>query len=140
MQIKAFYLNISFGFSCYSDFLVPEEMFPYLLQLVSKGWIAVWRLLEQLLICICLNPESNKCSLSKRIMWINILRRLQQVLNPSISPVIFSYSSRWIISFRYENVLVAREEGRILYDVNPRKPKKTKAVSRVWVLIVECGS
>ena len=29
--------------------------------------------------------------------------------------------------YRYDNVLVPREEGRILYDVNPRKPKKNKA-------------
>lgn len=27
---------------------------------------------------------------------------------------------------RYENVIIPREEGRIMYDLNPRKQKKTK--------------
>lgn len=32
---------------------------------------------------------------------------------------------------RYENVIVPREEGRILYDINPRKPKKSKGIYKV---------
>lgn len=32
---------------------------------------------------------------------------------------------------RYETVIIAREEGRILYDINPRKPKKTKGIYKV---------
>ena len=31
----------------------------------------------------------------------------------------------------YENIIVPREEGRILYDVNPRKQKKTKGLYKV---------
>lgn len=34
--------------------------------------------------------------------------------------------------YRYENVIVPREEGRILYDVNPRKQKKTKGIYKVY--------
>ena len=32
---------------------------------------------------------------------------------------------------RYENVIVPREEGKILYDTNPRKQKKTKGLYKV---------
>lgn len=32
---------------------------------------------------------------------------------------------------RYENVIIPREEGRILYDVSPRKQKKTKGIYKV---------
>lgn len=33
---------------------------------------------------------------------------------------------------RYENVIIPREEGRILYDINPRKQsKKTKGIYKV---------
>ena len=33
---------------------------------------------------------------------------------------------------RYEGTLVPREEGRILYDMNPRKQKKTKGIYKVY--------
>lgn len=39
---------------------------------------------------------------------------------------------------RYENVIIPREEGRILYDINPRKQsKKTKGIYKVgcWINI-----
>ena len=37
---------------------------------------------------------------------------------------------------RYESVIVPREEGKILYDVNPRKPKKNKGLySKVTPII-----
>ena len=32
---------------------------------------------------------------------------------------------------RYENVIIPREEGRLLYDINPRKQKKTKGIYKV---------
>lgn len=32
---------------------------------------------------------------------------------------------------RYENVIMLREEGKILYDTNPKKPKKTKGIYKV---------
>lgn len=33
---------------------------------------------------------------------------------------------------RYENVIIPREEGRILYDINPKKQsKKTKGIYKV---------
>ena len=34
---------------------------------------------------------------------------------------------------RYETVIIPREEGRILYDMNPRKQKKTKGIYKVTV-------
>ena len=33
---------------------------------------------------------------------------------------------------RYEATLIPREEGRILYDMNPRKQKKTKGIYKVY--------
>ena len=36
---------------------------------------------------------------------------------------------------RYETVIIPREEGRILYDMNPRKQKKTKGIYKVTVSI-----
>ncbi len=32
---------------------------------------------------------------------------------------------------RYENVIMPREEGKILYDINPRKQKKSKGIYKV---------
>ena len=37
---------------------------------------------------------------------------------------------------RYENVIVPREEGKILYDINPRKQKKSKGIYKVGPLKV----
>lgn len=34
---------------------------------------------------------------------------------------------------RYETVIVPREEGKILYDTNPKKQKKTKGIYKVGV-------
>ena len=36
---------------------------------------------------------------------------------------------------RYETVIIPREEGRILYDMNPRKQKKTKGIYKVTVSV-----
>ena len=36
---------------------------------------------------------------------------------------------------RYENVIVPREEGRILYDINPRKQKKSKGIYKVFLFV-----
>ncbi|XP_064613460.1 helicase SRCAP-like isoform X3 [Liolophura sinensis] len=38
------------------------------------------------------------------------------------------YRSPKQCKLRYENVIIAREEGRILYDINPRKQKKSKGI------------
>ena len=35
---------------------------------------------------------------------------------------------------RYENVIVPREEGKILYDINPRNKKKSKGIYKVCSL------
>lgn len=32
---------------------------------------------------------------------------------------------------RFENVIMLREEGKIVYDNNPKKPKKTKGIYKV---------
>ena len=37
---------------------------------------------------------------------------------------------------RYENVIVLREEGKILYDANPRKQKKTKGLYKVYISLL----
>lgn len=38
---------------------------------------------------------------------------------------------------RYENVIIPREEGRILYDINPKKQsKKTKGIYKVKVVLL----
>ncbi|KAK2193491.1 hypothetical protein NP493_12g07040 [Ridgeia piscesae] len=39
-----------------------------------------------------------------------------------------TYISAKQCKYRYENVIVPREEGRILYDINPRKQKKSKGI------------
>jgi len=42
-----------------------------------------------------------------------------------------TYISAKQCKYRYENVIVPREEGRILYDINPRKQKKSKGIYKV---------
>lgn len=42
------------------------------------------------------------------------------------------YRSAKQCKYRYENVVIPREEGRILYDMNPKKQsKKTKGIYKV---------
>lgn len=41
------------------------------------------------------------------------------------------YRSARSCKARYENVIMLREEGKIVYDANPKKAKKTKGIYKV---------
>ena len=48
----------------------------------------------------------------------------------------FFFRSAKQCRLRYETVIVPREEGRILYDLNPRKQKKTKGLYKVYAVCI----
>ncbi len=83
--------------------------------------------------CTCRAASTLMSALVKFVKLKSQWERKRLVL---MCRILIAFRSSKQCKLRYETVIVPREEGRILYDMNPRKQKKTKGIYKVYAVCI----